>query len=65
MNAPKPARPDFYHGQRDFLLLSNWLFSVDIFIAATSLVENVQATFVAALLKGEALLWYYIATHPW
>jgi hypothetical protein len=58
LNAPKPARPEFYQGQRDFLVLSNWLFSVDIFLSATAIPEQMYSTFIATLLKGEALLWF-------
>jgi hypothetical protein len=56
---PKPPRPESYNGQRDFMILSNWLFSIDIFLAAsTNIPENLWVTYIANFLKGEALLWF-------
>src|ERR1700694_2758362 len=55
----KPPRPESYNGQRDFMILSNWLFSIDIFLAAsTNIPENLWVTYIANFLKGEALLWF-------
>lgn len=58
-HTPKPPRPDSYSGQRDFMILSNWLFSIDIFLAASANIPTtLQVTYVANFLKGEALLWF-------
>jgi Retrotransposon gag protein/Zinc knuckle len=66
----RPRQPDRYHGQRDFLLLGNWIFSVDQYIQLTDLAVDKQAPFVSTLLRDEALLWYrsnyeqWSTTHP-
>jgi hypothetical protein len=51
-------QPDKYHGQRDFLLLGNWLFSVDHYFILTDMPAYKQAIYVSTLLRAEALLWY-------
>jgi Ty3 transposon capsid-like protein/Zinc knuckle len=54
----RPRQPDKYHGQRDFLLLGNWIFSVDQFFTLTDMPVLKQAAFVSTLLRDEALLWF-------
>ena len=54
----RPRLPDKYHGQRDFLLLGNWIFSVDQYFILTDMPVHKQAPFVSTLLRDEALLWY-------
>ena len=56
----RPRQPDKYYGQRDFLLLGNWIFSVDQYILLTDMPEAKQRPFVSTLLKNEALLWYKV-----
>src|SRR4030095_16451361 len=58
MTGTRPRQPDKYHGQRDFLLLGNWIFSVDQYFVLTDTPEHKQAPFVSTLLRDEALLWY-------
>ena len=52
----RPHQPDKYHGQRDFLLLGNWIFSVDQYFLLTDMLVPKQAPFVSTLLRDEALL---------
>ena len=52
----RPRQPDKYYGQRDFLLLGNWLFSVDQYFVLTDMPERKQASYVSTLLRAEALL---------
>jgi len=54
----RPRQPDKYHGQRDFLILGNWLFSVDQYFILTDMPAHKQVPFVSTLLRDEALLWY-------
>jgi hypothetical protein len=54
----RPRQPDKYYGQRDFLLLGNWLFSVDQYFVLTDMPERKQASYVSTLLRAEALLWF-------
>jgi hypothetical protein len=47
-HTPKPPRPDSYSGQRDFMILFNWLFSIDIFLApSANIPTTLQVTYVA------------------
>jgi hypothetical protein len=52
----RPRQPDKYHGQRDFLLLGNWIFSVDQYFILTDMPVHKQGPFVSTLLRDEALL---------
>jgi hypothetical protein len=52
----RPRQPDKYHGQRDFLLLGNWLFSVDQYFVLTDIPAYKQASYVSTLLRAEVLL---------
>src|SRR5271169_4833482 len=58
MAGTRPRQPDKYNGQRDFLLLDNWLFSVDQYFILTDMPVSKQGPFVSTLLRDEALLWY-------
>ena len=51
-----PRQPDKYHGQRDFLLLGNWIFSVDQYFILTDMPAHKQGQFISTLLCDEALL---------
>ena len=53
-----PRQPNKYHGQRDFLLLGNWIFSVGQHFTLTDMPAHKQGLFVSTLLCGEFLLWY-------
>src|ERR1700757_2931249 len=61
----RPRQPDKYYGQRDFLLLGNWIFSVDQYILLTDMPEAKQGPFVSTLLRNEALLWYRVNYENW
>ena len=61
----RPRQPDKYHGQRDFLLLGNWIFSVDQYIVLTDMPEHKQGPFVRTLVRNEALLWYRSNYETW
>ena len=61
----RPRQPDKYHGQRDFLLLGNWIFSVDQYFLLTDMPVPKQAPFVSTLLRDEALLWYRSSYETW
>jgi hypothetical protein len=61
----RPRQPDKYFGQRDFLLLGNWIFSVDQYIVLSDMPEAKQAPFVSTLLRKEALLWYRVNYENW
>jgi len=61
----RPRQPDKYYGQRDFLLLGNWIFSVDQYILLTEMPEHRQGPFVSTLLRNEALLWYRVSYEQW
>ena len=52
----RPRQPDKYHGQRDFLLLDNWIFSMDQYFLLTNMPVPKQAPFVSTLLRDEVLL---------
>src|SRR4030095_14257105 len=59
MTGMRPRQPDKYHGQRDFLLLDNWIFSIDQYLVLMDMPEYKQGPFVSTLLRDEALLWYH------
>jgi Retrotransposon gag protein/Zinc knuckle len=61
----RPRQPDKYHGQRDFLLLGNWIFSVDQYFILTDMPVHKQGPFVSTLLRDEALLWYRANYENW
>jgi hypothetical protein len=61
----RPCQPDKYFGQRDYLLLGNWMFSIDQYITLTDMAEVKQAPFVSTLLRNEALLWYRVNYENW
>ena len=61
----RPRQPDKYHGQRDFLLLGNWIFSVDQYFILTDMPVQKQGPFVSTLLRDEALLWYRSNYETW
>ncbi len=61
----RPRQPDKYHGQRDFLLLGNWIFSVDQYFILTNMPVPKQGPFVSTLLRDEALLWYRSSYESW
>jgi hypothetical protein len=52
----RPRQPDKYFGQRDFLLLGNWLVLVDQYFILTDMPAHKQASYVSTLLHAEALL---------
>src|SRR5579871_4202953 len=61
----RPRQPDKYHGQRDFLLLGNWMFSIDQYFILTDMPIHKQGPFVSTLLRDEALLWYRVNYEHW
>jgi Retrotransposon gag protein/Zinc knuckle len=61
----RPRQPDKYHGQRDFLLLGNWIFSVDQYFILTDMPVHKQGPFVSTLLRDEALLWFRSSYENW
>jgi len=61
----RPHQPDKYHGQQNFLLLGNWIFSVDQYFLLTDMPVPKQAPFVSTLLRDEALLWYRSSYETW
>jgi len=65
MTGTRPRQPDKYHGQRDFLLLGNWIFSVDQYFILTDTPAHKQGPFVSTLLRDEALLWYRSSYENW
>jgi hypothetical protein len=65
MTGTRPRQPDKYHGQRDFLLLGNWIFSVDQYFVLTDMPVHKQGPFVSTLLRDEALLWYRSSYENW
>jgi hypothetical protein len=65
MTGTRPRQPDKYHGQRDFLLLGNWIFSVDQYFILTDMPVHKQGPFVSTLLRDEALLWYRSSYEAW
>jgi len=65
MAGTRPRQPDKYHGQRDFLLLGNWIFSVDQYFILTDMPAHKQGPFVSMLLRDEALLWYRSSYEKW
>jgi Ty3 transposon capsid-like protein/Zinc knuckle len=65
MSGIRPRQPDKYHGQRDFLLLGNWIFSVDQYFILTEMPVYKQGPFVSTLLRDEALLWYRANYENW
>src|SRR5947207_15900838 len=48
-----PHQPDKYYGQRDFLLLGNWIFSVDQYFILTDMPIHKQGPFISTLLHDE------------
>jgi Ty3 transposon capsid-like protein/Zinc knuckle len=61
----RPRQPDKYHGQWDFLLLGNWIFSVDQYFILTDMPTYKQGPFVSTLLRDEALLWFRSNYENW
>ena len=60
----RPRQTDKYHGQRDFLLLGNWIFSVDQYFILTDMPAHKQGPFVSTLLRDEASLSNYETWDP-
>jgi hypothetical protein len=54
----RPRQPDRYHGQRDFLLLGNWIFSIDQYFILTDMPVHKQGPL-------SALLWYRSSYESW
>jgi hypothetical protein len=65
LSGTRPRQPDKYHGQRDFLLLGNWIFSVDQYFILTDMPAHKQGPFVSTLLRDEALLWFRTSYENW
>jgi Retrotransposon gag protein/Zinc knuckle len=65
MAGTRLRQPDKYNGQRDFLLLDNWMFSVDQYFILTDMAVHKQGPFVSTLLRDEALLWYRSSYEKW
>ena len=65
LTGTRPRQPDKYHGQRDFLLLGNWIFSVDQYFILTDMPPQKQGPFVSTLLRDEALLWFRSNYENW
>src|SRR5438552_8066531 len=61
----RPHQPDKYYSQRDFLLLGNWIFSVDQYFILTDMPIHKQGPFISTLLRDEALLWYRANYENW
>jgi hypothetical protein len=61
----RPCQPDKYFGQRGFLLLGNWLFSVNQYFILTDILENKQASYVSTLLHALVLLWFCSNYESW
>src|SRR5439155_20963514 len=61
----RPRQPDNYYGQRDFLLLGNWIFSIDQYFILTDMPIHKQGPFISTLLRDEALLWYRANYENW
>ena len=49
----RPRQPDKYYGQRDFLLLGNWIFSVDQYFILTDMPIHKQGPFISTLLRDK------------
>jgi hypothetical protein len=64
MTGTRPRQPDKYHGQRDFFLLGNWIFSVDQYFILTDMPANKQGPFVSTLLRDE-VLWCLSSYESW
>ena len=64
-SSTRPRQPDKYHGKRDFLLLGNWIFSVDQYFILTDMPVHKQGPFVSTLLRDEALLWFRSSYENW
>ena len=43
----RPRQPDKYYGQRDFLLLGNWIFSVDQYFILIDMPTHKQGPFIS------------------
>src|SRR5208282_6889927 len=65
MTGTRPRQSDKYHDQRDFLLLGNWIFSVDQYFLLTNMLIPKQVLFVNTLLRDEVLLWYRSSYETW
>lgn len=65
MTGIRPRQSDKYYGQRDFLLLGNWIFSVDQFFILTDMPAHEQGPSVSTLLRDEALLWFRSNYENW
>jgi Retrotransposon gag protein/Zinc knuckle len=65
LSGTRPRQPDKYHGQRDFLLLGNWIFSVDQYFILTDMPVQKLGPFVSTLLRDEVLLWYRSSYETW
>ena len=61
----RPRQPGKYYGQRDFLLLGNWIFSVDQYFILTDMPIHKQGPFISTLLRDEALFWYRANYENW
>jgi hypothetical protein len=65
MTGTRARQPNKYHGQRDFLLLGNRIFSVDQYFILTDMLVHKQGPFVNTLLQDEALLWFRSSYENW
>ena len=54
----KVPQPKHYNGSRNFMVLENWIFSVDRYFSLIIIPTENQVLFMSTLLEGEALLWF-------
>jgi hypothetical protein len=54
----KVHQPKAYNGNRNFMVMGNWIFSVERYLALTKIPATEQVLYVSTLLEGEALLWF-------
>ena len=54
----KVHQPKTYNGDRNFMVMGNWVFSVERYLALMKIPLEEQVLYVSTLFEGEALLWF-------
>ena len=54
----KVHQPKTYNGNRNFMVLGNWVFSVERYLSLMKIPKDEQVLYISTLFESEALLWF-------
>src|ERR1700732_2051105 len=54
----KVHQPKTYNGDRNFMVMGNWVFSVERYLSLMKIPKDEQVLYISTLFGGEALLWF-------